>query len=105
VLIAEGALCNEAQWRKEGRYADVDQIIKMLLLLSSLSPPPTAQDLANRMQDGRVLIGLLANVVERLHKWETTPQLGRRGTSRGPRPARLGGGALFWCYNLTDLGW
>jgi hypothetical protein len=46
------------------------------------------------MRDGRVLIGLLANVIERLHKRETTPRPGRRGTSRGRRPARLGGGGF-----------
>ncbi len=70
---------------------DADQIIKTLLALSSLSPPPTARDLANRMRDGRVLIGSLANVVKRLHERETTPRSGQRGTSRGRRPARLGG--------------
>ncbi len=52
---------------------DADQIIKTLLALSSSSPTPTAQDLANCMRDGRVLIGSLANVVERLHERETTP--------------------------------
>ncbi len=57
-------------------------------------PPPTARDLANRMRDGCVLIGLLANVVKRLHEWETTPRPGWRGTSRGRRPARLGGGVF-----------
>ncbi len=92
VSNAEGALRDEARWRKEGRYADMDQIIEMLLLSSSLSPPPTARDLADRMRDGRVLIGSLANVVERLHERETTPRPGQRGTSRGQRPARLGGG-------------
>jgi hypothetical protein len=94
VSIAEGTLRNEARRRKEGRYADADQIIETLLALSSSSPPPTARDLANRMRDGRVLIGLLANVVKRLHERETTPQLGRRGTSRGRKPARLGGVGL-----------
>ncbi len=92
--IAEGALRDEARRRKEGRYADADQIIKTLLALSLSSPPPTARDLANRMQDGRVLIGLLANVVKQLHERETTPRPGWRGTSRGQRPARLGGGGL-----------
>ncbi len=62
--IAEGALRNEARRRKEGRYADADQIIETLLSLSSSSPPPTARDLADRMRDERVLIGSLANVVE-----------------------------------------
>jgi hypothetical protein len=76
VLIAEGALRNEARWRKKGRYADTDQIIETLLLLLLLLPPPTARDLANCMRDGRVLIGLLVNDVERLHEREATPQLG-----------------------------
>jgi hypothetical protein len=92
VSIAEGALHDEARWRKEGRYADVDQIIKMLLLSLSLLPLPTAWDLADCMRDGCVLIGLLANIVKRLHERETTPRPGRRGTSRGRRLARLGGG-------------
>jgi hypothetical protein len=39
VSIAEGALCNEARRRKEGRYADADQIIKTLLWLLLLLPP------------------------------------------------------------------
>ncbi len=94
VSIAEGALRDEAQWRKEGRYADADQIIKMLLLSSSLSPPPIAWDLADHMRDGCVLIGLLVNVFKRLHKREMTPRPGRRGTSCGWRPARFGGGGL-----------
>ncbi len=81
--IAKGALHNEAQWRKEGRYADTDQIIKTLLASSSSLPPPTARDLADRMRDGRELIGSLANVVKRLHERETTLRPGRRGTSRG----------------------
>ncbi len=72
----------------------MDQIIETLLALLSLSPLPTAQDLANRMRDGRLLIGSLANVVKRLHEWETTPRPGWRGTSRGRRPARLGGGGF-----------
>jgi hypothetical protein len=67
VSIAEGALRDEARRRKEGRYADADQTIKTLLLLLSPLPPPTAWDLADCMRDGRVLIGLLANVVKRLH--------------------------------------
>jgi hypothetical protein len=46
------------------------------------------------MQDRCVLIGLLANVVKRLHEREMTPQPSRRGTSRGRRPARLGGGGF-----------
>jgi hypothetical protein len=71
VSIASGALRDEARRRKEGRYADADQIIKMLLSSSSLSPPLTTRDLADCMQDGRVLIGLLANIIERLHEWET----------------------------------
>ncbi len=90
--IAEGALRDEAQRRKEGRYADADQIIETLLASSSLLPPLTAWDLANRMQDRGVLIGLLATVVKRLHERETMPRAGRRGTSCGRRPARLGGG-------------
>jgi hypothetical protein len=94
VSIAEGALHDDARQRKEGRYVDADQIIKTLLALSSLSPPPTARDLANRMRDGRMLIGSLANVGKRLHERKTTPRPGRRGTSRGRRPARLGGGGL-----------
>ncbi len=94
--IAERALRDEAQWRKEGRYADADQIIKTLLLLLSLLPPLTARDLADHIWDGSVLIGLLANVAERLHEWEMTPRPGRRGTSCRWRPARLGGGALPW---------
>ncbi len=92
--IAEGALRDEARRRKEGRYADADQTIEMLLASSSSSPPPTALDLADRMRDGCVLIGSLVNVVKRLHKRETTPRPGRRGTSRGRRPARLGGGGF-----------
>ena len=40
VSIAEGALRNEARRRKEGRYVDADQIIKTLLALLSLAPPP-----------------------------------------------------------------
>ncbi len=96
--IAEGALRDEARRRKEGRYADADQIIETLLASSSSSPPPTARDLANRIWDGRVLIGSLANVVKRLHERETTPRPGRRGTSRGRRPARLGG----WGFVLGD---
>jgi hypothetical protein len=40
VSIAEGALHDEARRRKEGRYADADQIIKMLLALLLSSPPP-----------------------------------------------------------------
>jgi hypothetical protein len=96
VSIAEGALRNKARRRKEGRYADADQIIKTLLSLSSSSPPPTAWDLADRMWDGRVLIGSLANVIERLHERETTPRPGRRGNSRGRRPAgKIGGGGGF----------
>jgi hypothetical protein len=46
------------------------------------------------MRDGRVLIGSLANVVKRLHEREMTPWPGRRGTSRGRRLARLGGGGF-----------
>ncbi len=88
VLIAEGALRDKARRRKEGKYADV---IKTLLASLSLLLPPTARNLANRMRDERVLIGLLANVVKRLHERETTPRPGRRGTSRGRRPTRLGG--------------
>jgi hypothetical protein len=49
VSIAKGTLRDEARRRKEGRYADADHIIKMLLALLLLLPPPTAQDLANRM--------------------------------------------------------
>ncbi len=73
---------------------DADEIIETLLPSSSLSPPLTARDLADRMRDGRVLIVSLLNVVERLHKRETTPRPGWRGTSRGRRPARLGGGGF-----------
>ena len=90
--IAKGTLRDEARRRKEGRYADADLIIEMLLSSSSFSPPLTAQHLADCMRDGRVLIGLLANVVERLHEQEMTPRLGQRGTSCEQRPARLGGG-------------
>ncbi len=92
VLITKGALRDKAQQRKEGRNVDADQIIETLLLSLPLLPPPTARDLADCMRDGCVLIGLLANIVERLHKLETTPRPGRRGTSCRQRPARLGGG-------------
>ncbi len=39
MLIAEGTLRDKARQRKEGRYADADQIIKILLLLLLLLPP------------------------------------------------------------------
>ncbi len=78
--IAEGALRNEGRQRKEGRYADTDLIIETLLLsLSSLLPAPTARDLANCIRDGHVLIGSLANVVERLHEREMTANEGGVG--------------------------
>ncbi len=94
MLIADGALRDKARRRKEGRYADADQIIKTLLALLLSLPPPTARNLANCMRDGHMLIGLLANVIKRPHERETTLQPGRRGTSCGRRPARLGGRGL-----------
>jgi hypothetical protein len=33
VSITKGALRDEARWRKEGRYADADHIMEMLLAL------------------------------------------------------------------------
>jgi hypothetical protein len=71
-----------------GRRSDHQDAAVIVVVLA----PPTAWDLADCMRDGRMLIGSLANVVKRLHKWETTPRPGRRGTSCGWRLARLGGG-------------
>jgi hypothetical protein len=56
------------------------------------------------MRDGRVLIGLLANIVERLHEREMTLQPGLRGTSCGRRPARLGGwGSVLGDYENNSF--
>ncbi len=56
------------------------------------------------MRDGCVLIGLLANIVERLHERETMLRPGLRGTSCGHRPARLGGwGSVLGDYENNSF--
>ncbi len=92
--IAEGTLRNKARWRKEGRYADTDQIIKTLLALLSLSPPPNHTG-PGQSHAGRTRVDWVTRKhVKRLHERETTLQPGQRGTSRGRSPVRLGGGGF-----------
>jgi hypothetical protein len=101
---AKRALCNVRRRRKDARDADVDWIIKLLLLLASLSdgdaaaalavcpsssllsppplipPLPSARALANWMWEGRaMLLKSIANVVKRLHERETNAAVGPRG--------------------------